>query len=420
MSQIQVPKGCTISKINELCDVVRGGSPRPKGDPRYFDGPIPWIKISDATAAQGKYITKTKEGLKEEGISKSRFLKSGTLILTNSATICLPKILKIDGCIHDGFLAFLNLKQQIDQMYLYYYFLMQREKITNEVARGMAQKNLNTSLIGNIEIFYPDIKIQKKIVQKLDYILGQLEEKKKEIATINAKNKNELNNLKKGLLLSLIKKLIPMSDLPHGWKYEKLADISKIERGQFRHRPRNDPEYYGGKYPFIQTGDITRSEGHVKDYRQTLNEKGFKVSKMFKKGTVMITIAANIGDTAILEFDSCFPDSIIGITPFEGKSLPEYIEYVLRMYRNELNITASKGAQKNINYGFLQPLKIPIPPTLAMQKEIVQQIQNSELEMQKTISKLESIINDAEKKINYLNTLSSSILNTAFSGKLVN
>ena len=142
--QIKIPKGWKVKKINQLCDVVRGGSPRPKGNPLYFDGPIPWIMISDATRNKGKFLIETKEGLKEAGVPKSRFLKSGTLILTNSATICLPKILKIDGCIHDGFLAFLNLKE-IDKFFLYYFFLEQRSRITRDVARGMAQKNLNTT-----------------------------------------------------------------------------------------------------------------------------------------------------------------------------------------------------------------------------------------------------------------------------------
>ena len=150
-----------------------------------------------------------------------------------------------------------------------------------------------------------------------------------------------------------------------------------------------------------------------------LNEKGLKVSKMFPKDTVVITIAANIGDTAILEFDACFPDSLIGITPIPGKTIPEYIEYALRLYQKELTRDASTGAQKNINYKFLKPLLIPIPKTIDMQKEIVQNIKNAEEKFKSQKIQFENIKENYENSITYVNHIQSSILDAAFSGKLV-
>ncbi|AXU07176.1 hypothetical protein GRX81_07225 [Rickettsia japonica] len=91
--------------------------------------------------------------------------------------------------------------------------------------------------------------------------------------------------------------------------------MAYIQRGKFSIRPRNDPRYYGGEIPFIQTGDIPQSSSDVRYYKQTLNEKGLKVSRLFPKGTIVLAIAANIGITVILDFDSAFPDSIVGITP---------------------------------------------------------------------------------------------------------
>jgi type I restriction enzyme S subunit len=101
-----------------------------------------------------------------------------------------------------------------------------------------------------------------------------------------------------------------------GWATEQLGDIALIERGRFSPRPRNDPKFYGGEYPFIQTGDISRSQGRLREYTQTLNDLGIKVSKEFKVGTVVIAIVgATIGATALLEIPTYAPDSVIGITP---------------------------------------------------------------------------------------------------------
>ena len=133
----------------------------------------------------------------------------------------------------------------------------------------------------------------------------------------------------------------------------------------------------------------------------------------------VVLTAANIGDTAILEFDACFPDSLIGITPIPGKAIPEYIEYALRLYQKELTRDASTGAQKNINYKFLKPLLIPIPKTIDMQKEIVQNIKSAEEKFKSQKTQFENIKENYENSITYVNHIQSSILDAAFSGKLV-
>lgn len=152
--------------------------------------------------------------------------------------------------------------------------------------------------------------------------------------------------------------------LPSHWKVVKLREVAKIERGKFTHRPRNDPAFYGGDIPFIQTGDVTASNGRIKTYSQTLNEKGLSVSKIFPKGTIVITIAANIGYTGILEFNSAFPDNLIRITPTnETINIDnEYLNYYLWTQQTEMDRQAPRGTQKNINIQFLHPWLVVIPP----------------------------------------------------------
>jgi type I restriction enzyme S subunit len=144
-------------------------------------------------------------------------------------------------------------------------------------------------------------------------------------------------------------------------------------RGKFSHRPRNDPALYDGPFPFIQTGDVARSKKYIKEYSQTLNEKGFCVSKQFPKHTLVMTIAANIGDVAILNFDACFPDSIVGLVPFKEINL-DFLYLVLTSMKPELLKQAPVNTQGNLNVERIGSLKIAIP-TIHEQLELVKQIE---------------------------------------------
>jgi type I restriction enzyme S subunit len=218
------------------------------------------------------------------------------------------------------------------------------------------------------DILEPSIFEQKKIVD----VLTSVDDEIKKIDSVVL----QTEELKKGLMQDLFAKGIghkkfkktEIGTIPEEWNISKLSEVAKVERGKFSHRPRNAPEFYGGDIPFIQTGNVVNSNGKISSYTQTLNEKGLSVSKLFKKGTIVITIAANIGDTGILQFDSCFPDSLIGITPSE-KIDSIFLEYYLRTQKEYLNSISTQSAQKNINLEKLNPLPI-ILPTKDEQKKI--------------------------------------------------
>jgi type I restriction enzyme S subunit len=149
-------------------------------------------------------------------------------------------------------------------------------------------------------------------------------------------------------------------------KYEvkKLSEVINMQRGRFGHRPRNDPRFYDGEYPFIQTGDIVRANksGDRIEFSQTLNELGLKTSRLFSQPVVVLTIAANIGDTALLNFPACFPDSLIAMTPKDDRLELEYINVYFKFIKSYLEDLAPQSAQKNINYQQLAPVPIVIPP----------------------------------------------------------
>src|SRR5947208_4211783 len=117
--------------------------------------------------------------------------------------------------------------------------------------------------------------------------------------------------------------------IPGSWRVTTLGEVAELERGRFTHRPRNEPRFYGGRTPFVQTGDVVQAGGRIRRFSQTLNEAGVAISRVFPEGTLLITIAANIGFTGILTFPSACPDSLIGITPKQGVDA-EYLNYYLQ------------------------------------------------------------------------------------------
>ena len=148
---------------------------------------------------------------------------------------------------------------------------------------------------------------------------------------------------------------------PETWEVKTLAEIANIERGKFSARPRNDPKYFGGTIPFIQTGDITRSNGRDVSYSQTLNEKGLAVSRLFPESSLYFTIAANIGDVAIVNYQSACPDSLVVLK--EKQSVDkEWLYHALADKKAEFEIIATSNAQLNINLEKLNPYKLCAPP----------------------------------------------------------
>ena len=145
------------------------------------------------------------------------------------------------------------------------------------------------------------------------------------------------------------------------WTAVTLESLAEVERGKFSVRPRNDPRYFGGEMPFIQTGDVTGSDVYLKGYTQTLNDDGIRVSKVFPADTILITIAANIGDTTITQYPVACPDSVVAIQPKQDKVNTIFLKNVIDLQKDNLDSQATQNAQKNINLQVLKPLKLIVP-----------------------------------------------------------
>ena len=167
----EIPSEWSIRSIDTLCSVVRGSTPRPARDPRFFNGThVPWITVSEVTKDEWPFLEKTRTGLTEEGATFSRYLSPGTVVLTNSGvTLGIPKLLKIGGCANDGIAAFLDVSEALVPLYLYYALAALTDVFQARVARGVGQPNLNTSLIGSTVVAVPSRLEQDQIA---DVLLG--------------------------------------------------------------------------------------------------------------------------------------------------------------------------------------------------------------------------------------------------------
>ena len=177
--------------------------------------------------------------------------------------------------------------------------------------------------------------------------------------------------------------------IPSNWRVKSLDDIAKVERGKFTPRPRNNPIYYNGDYPFIQTADVGKADLFIRNHEQTLNEKGLSVSKLFPENTIFVTIAANIGDVAISTYPVAATDSIVALRPNSDVD-PLWLLFYMRGIKKYLDGIATESAQKNINLAILKPLKIVVPP-FEYQKKIGMFLLNLKVEQERLISSKHSV-----------------------------
>ena len=147
------------------------------------------------------------------------------------------------------------------------------------------------------------------------------------------------------------------------WREARLGQLGEVNRGRSRHRPRDAAHLYGGAYPFIQTGDIKASGGRITSHSQTYSEAGLAQSRLWPEGTMVITIAANIAETAILTYPACFPDSVVGFIADKQRADVRFVEYLFRHLRRQIQHenVGTGSVQDNINLQTLARLTLRVP-----------------------------------------------------------
>jgi type I restriction enzyme S subunit len=298
---------------------------------------------------------------------------------------------------------------EIEPLYLLK-FIQRNYQIIQQKPKGMATPHIDPDIFWNLEFPLPPLNEQKRIVEKLDAILPKVKQAKERLENISA----ILKKFRQGVLAAACSGKLTAEwregkDLPE-WKKMKFNDVGILARGKSKHRPRNDPKLYNGNYPFIQTGDIARSNGYIKSYQHTYNDTGLAQSKLWPENTLCITIAANIANTGILTFPACFPDSVVGFTPNPEKSDVLFIKWIVDVLKNDLESFAPETAQKNINLGILDDIIFLCPP-LPEQQEIVRRVE-------KLFAAADSLEEKYQSAVRRINKIEQAVLGKAFRGEL--
>lgn len=386
-------------KIGQIAEVEYGFTEkaRSKGDFRY-------IRITDITN-DGLLTNQEKMYLNSNKELKTYILKSGDLLMARTGAT-FAKVLYFDDKEPAVFASYLiRIKFLIDilpKLFWYYSKSNQYWEQAKVLSSGAAQPQFNGNALKELYFTFPkSLAEQQRIVTILDQCFAAID-KAKANAEQNLKNAKELfESYLEGVF----------AKKGEGWEEKTLGDIAIVfGRGKSKHRPRNWPGLYGGRYPFIQTGDVRNADKFISSFSQTYNEVGLAQSKLWKKGTICITIAANIAETAILDFDACIPDSIIGMELNKELADINFVYFLLQYFKRELQKLGKGSAQDNINLGTFDNLYFPVPP-LKTQQAIVNQLDQVRVEIQ-------GLENIYQKKIQDLEELKKSILEKAFHGEL--
>lgn len=258
----------------------------------------------------------------------------------------------------------------VEPEYLKYFFKSKGfQQSISSFAQGSTRTSIKFAKLKTVSIELPSIDRQKDIVSILDKAQLIIDKKNAEIT--------KLDELIKARFVELFGDPVSNS---YGLSEATLPELGEFGRGVSKHRPRNDPKLLGGKYPLIQTGDVAAANLYITSYNSTYSELGLKQSKMWNKGTLCITIAANIAKTAILGFDACFPDSVVGFSANE-KTNNIFIHYWFTFFQAILESQAPESAQKNINLKVLSELKVIVPERVKQDEfaDFVHQVDKSKV-----------------------------------------
>ncbi len=412
--------------LNVFADLINGYAFKSKN---YVENGIRVIRIANV---QDGYISDEKPCFypadTAEDISKY-ILRENDFLVSLTGNVGRVAILSSDflpAALNQRVSCIRTKNNTLIPKFLFYYFLRKQfQKDCINASQGVAQLNLSTKWLEQYPVPVLSLEEQRRIVAKIEELFSELdngvETLKKTKQQLAVYRKAVLKEAFEGkftthipcgvdLLWASEEETKSLPTIPQEWRYIALSNLGDLGRGKSKHRPRNDPKLFeDGKYPFLQTGEVKAAKQYITEYSKMYGEFGLQQSKLWPKGTLCITIAANIAETAFLGIDACFPDSVVGFTPHEH-IIPEYIKYFIESQKLRLWAFAPATAQKNINLDTLENL---IVPYCSVEE---QQIVIAEIEDRMTIC--DSIEQMVDTALQQAEAMRQSILKQAFEGTL--
>lgn len=343
----------TAAPLKSLCQIRHGGTPS-KANAAYWIGNIPWVSPKDMKSST---LSDAIDHISQEAVENSATSvvpEKSILVVVRSGILAhsLPVAQAAKPlAFNQDIKALTPDDTKVDPDYLYWFIRAQEPHVlARGVKKGATVHSLQSGFIENLQVPLPAREEQRRIVDLLSRAEG--------IVRLRREAKKKAAELIPALFLDMFGD--PATN-PKGWPVEKFGEVGVLDRGKSRHRPRDAAELYGGPYPFIQTGDVANSGGRITQHTATYSEAGLAQSKLWKAGTLCITIAANIAKTGVLTFDACFPDSIVGFL-HGGTVRTNFVQAWLSFLQPTLEANAPQAAQKNINLEILRNLPVIVPP----------------------------------------------------------
>ena len=367
-----------IKRLGELCNIVSGGTPSRTKTEFWNNGTIPWVKIGDI---KEKYINETDEFITKEGLdgSSTKMLPAGTILYTIFATLGEVGILEIAACTNQAIAGIMiNDIKQLNTDYLYYY-LKSKKTYVNRVGRGVAQNNINMSMLKALEVPVPELSKQLEIVKVIDKAYEVIEDRKQELKC--------LDNLIRARFVEMFGDPVLNEK---GWKIVTVGDIvTEVRYGTSK------PAVEGGKYPYLRMNNLT-ADGHLdlKDLKYIDISEDEIEKCVVRKGDVLFNRTNSIelvGKTAVFDLTE---EMVIAGYIIRVRLNKEMLPVVFSQYMNlePLKVILrgmAKGAvnQANINAQELQSIKVYIPDMKLQNQfaDFVQQIDKSKDSVQKAL-----------------------------------
>jgi type I restriction enzyme S subunit len=376
------------AELRLLVERHLGGGTPPRLVATYWKGDIPWASVKDFAEDQTE-ITITQESISPAGLyaSASNLIPEGIPLVCTRMAVGRAALPTVPMAINQDVKALFP-ATDVDPRHLLRLLHYVRPK-AEAASVGSTVRGIRIQDYLSIAVPKAPSDEQPIIARVLDALDTAIRQTEAIIA--------KLKQVKQGLLHDLLTRGIdangelrpsrshapqlykqsPVGWIPKDWRLRPLGEVAEVARGKFTHRPRNDPAFLGGRHPFIQTGDVASAAGdYLSTYSQTLSDRGAMVSQEFPAGTIAITIAANIADTAILDRPMYFPDSVVGAVVAPVANI-RFIELCIRRAKRGLDARAPQSAQKNINLQDLRPLLVAFPTrneqdAIAAQYDVIQ------------------------------------------------
>lgn len=330
-----------MQPLGSVCEIIMGQAPA--GD-TYNDDQVGLPLIAGASDF-GEITPKPTRFT----TAAAKISRANDIIVCVRATIGDLNWSDGDYCLGRGVAALRVNERKADRNYIWRAVEHGAGRLSS-LGRGATFKQISKPDIADFEIPLPPLEEQKRIAAILDQA-DELRRKRQRAL-------DRLNQLGQALFIEMFGD--PVAN-PFGFPMRKLGELGDLDRGISKHRPRNDPALLNGVHPLIQTGDVANADGYIRHFSSTYSDLGLQQSRKWPVGTLCITIAANIGKTAILEIEACFPDSVVGFTPGDATNA-EYVQFWMERIQKRLEEIAPQSAQKNINLAILRELPIPVPP----------------------------------------------------------